>query len=174
MFIKYFLPVFLLLGSVSLSLGQTSVGAVSVIRPGGVFTITSLQPLCSIATPVAIGGVNRALAEPLPTVLGGCRVRFTQVASGEQIAALQTAHTMGLSIPGFRPGWTLVVGVVPARLSVGSVSIIVEKVEPRAVSSTETEWVVVGAVTLTAEVGQPADRPAQIGLVGDNTEIKVE
>lgn len=167
---KKFAPLFAFLFLGSLALGQTT----TELRPGGVFTITSPQALCGIPTSVAIVGVNRALAEPLPVVLGGCRVRVTQVATGEHVASLQLAHTLFSPFPGARPGWTAIVGVVPQGLVAGSASLIIEKLEPRALDRERTEWVVVSSTTMVVEVGRPADRPAQLSLVGDTAELKIE
>ncbi len=163
-----FLFVFLLLGSFIATLGQTSNPA--VLRPGGVFTISSAQPLCGLPTAIAIVGVNRTLSDPLTSELGGCRVRITQSSTGETLAPLQLAHTLLLPFFGAAPSSTLIVGVVPPTLVQGSASLIVEKLMPRSVGG-KVEQVVVGTVTIAVDIGAPAIRLAQLGLSGDTTDI---
>lgn len=169
MFINTLLIAFLFLGSLMGALGQTN-DSTSIVRPGGILNINASGSLCSpAAVPIAnVNVVPSTLA--LKVELGGCRVKLTQPATGEHVVLLQKAHTMQLSfLPG--TGWTTIIGAVPVGLAPGTASLIIERVEPMATSPTETKWVTVSAVSWEVKVGEPAAKPAQVVLVGDETTL---
>lgn len=125
-----FLFVFLLLGSIFATLGQTPVPAVTgvpVIQPGGLLEIHSSEALC-LPTTIQLP-VSKASTVPLPFELGGCRVQVVQASTGVFPVRLTDAWTVAV-MPMMKPGPTVIKGLVPIGLRQGTATLYIERIEP--------------------------------------------
>ncbi len=147
--------VFLFLGSIFATLGQTTVNS------NGLFQLNSPAPLCDAASPVALAGVHLSNSLQLSDTLGGCQVELVQSNTGIHRVRLAKAHTMA-QMPTMTRGATEIVGVVPSAVKPGDAVLYIKTVQPVQQPDGSTIQNVVSSVGIPIKVGEVATRGAAI------------